>query len=94
MLCTNGIVGSGIPVAAGAARVAQLQGTNQVVLCCFGDGVSTPYDATGLPKSAIRDDNPVVFIEQILLYFSKGLVPDGEYGYQYAKLMSNALVRM
>ena len=40
---------------------------------------STPYDVKGLLKSAIRDDNPVVFIEHKLLYFSKGLVPEREY---------------
>lgn len=37
---------------------------------------STPYDAKGLLKTAIRDNNPVVFIEQKLLYRSKGPVPD------------------
>ncbi|TFG63213.1 MAG: alpha-ketoacid dehydrogenase subunit beta, partial [Spirochaetales bacterium] len=37
---------------------------------------STPYDAKGLLKSAIRDDNPVVFIEQKLLYRTTGPVPD------------------
>jgi len=40
---------------------------------------STPYDAKGLLKAAIRDDNPVVFIEQKLLYRKKGEVPDEEY---------------
>lgn len=40
---------------------------------------STPYDAKGLMKSAIRDDNPVIVLEQKLLYNTKGLVPDGEY---------------
>ena len=40
---------------------------------------STPYDAKGLLKAAIRDDNPVVFIEQKLLYRKKGLVPEEEY---------------
>jgi pyruvate dehydrogenase E1 component beta subunit len=40
---------------------------------------STPYDAKGLLKTAIRDDNPVVFIEDKLMYPSKGLVPEGEY---------------
>jgi len=40
---------------------------------------STPYDAKGLLKSAIRDDNPVVFIEQKLLYRTKGPVPEEEY---------------
>lgn len=40
---------------------------------------STPYDAKGLLKSAIRDDNPVVFFEDKLMYPNKGLVPKGEY---------------
>jgi len=39
---------------------------------------STPYDAKGLMKSSIRDPNPVVFIEQKLLYRRKGPVPDPE----------------
>jgi pyruvate dehydrogenase E1 component beta subunit len=40
---------------------------------------STPADAKGLLKSAIRDDNPVIFLEHKVLYFSKGNVPEGEY---------------
>lgn len=40
---------------------------------------STPYDAKGLLKTAIRDDNPVVFFEDKLMYQVKGLVPEGEY---------------
>jgi pyruvate/2-oxoglutarate/acetoin dehydrogenase E1 component len=40
---------------------------------------STPADAKGLLKSSIRDDNPVVFLEQKLLYRKKGPVPEGEY---------------
>ncbi len=40
---------------------------------------STPYDCKGLLKSAIRDMNPIMFIEHKLLYLTKGLVPDGEY---------------
>jgi len=40
---------------------------------------STPYDAKGLLKTAIRDDNPVVFFEDKMMYTLKGMVPDGEY---------------
>ncbi len=40
---------------------------------------STPHDAKGLLKAAIRDENPVVFIESGVLYKAKGPVPDGEY---------------
>ena len=40
---------------------------------------ATPYDVKGLLKSAVRDDNPVVFIEHKSLYFSKGEVPEEEY---------------
>jgi acetoin:2,6-dichlorophenolindophenol oxidoreductase subunit beta len=40
---------------------------------------STPYDAKGLLKSAIRDDNPVVFYEDKMMYKLKGPVPTEEY---------------
>ena len=40
---------------------------------------STPYDAMGLLKAAIRDNNPVIFLEQKLLYRTKGIVPEGDY---------------
>jgi len=40
---------------------------------------STPYDAKGLLKTAIRDDNPVVFIEDKMMFKMKGIVPEGDY---------------
>lgn len=40
---------------------------------------SNPADAKGLLKSAIRDNNPIIFMESELMYGDKGLVPDGEY---------------
>lgn len=40
---------------------------------------ATPYDAKGLLKSAIRDDNPVMFIEHKMLYKEKGPVPEEDY---------------
>jgi pyruvate dehydrogenase E1 component beta subunit len=40
---------------------------------------STCKDAKGLLKSAIRDDNPIVFIESEVMYGDKGEIPDGEY---------------
>jgi pyruvate dehydrogenase E1 component beta subunit len=40
---------------------------------------ATPYDAKGLLKAAIRDDNPVVFLEGEMLYNTKGDVPEDEY---------------
>jgi pyruvate dehydrogenase E1 component beta subunit len=40
---------------------------------------STPYDAKGLLKTAIRDENPVVFFEDKMIYKTKGPVPDTDY---------------
>ncbi|GHO97102.1 TPP-dependent acetoin dehydrogenase complex, E1 protein subunit beta [Reticulibacter mediterranei] len=40
---------------------------------------STPYDAKGLLKTAIRDDNPVVFFEDKMMYQLKGRVPESDY---------------
>jgi pyruvate dehydrogenase E1 component beta subunit len=40
---------------------------------------ATPHDAKGLLKSAVRDGNPVIFIEAQLLYATKGEVAEGEY---------------
>ena len=40
---------------------------------------STPYDAKGLMKTAIREDNPVVIVEDKMMYSLKGIVPSEEY---------------
>jgi pyruvate dehydrogenase E1 component beta subunit len=40
---------------------------------------SNPYDAKGLLKAAIRDNDPVMFMESELMYGDKGDVPEGEY---------------
>jgi pyruvate/2-oxoglutarate/acetoin dehydrogenase E1 component len=46
---------------------------------------STPSDAKGLLKSAIRCDDPVIFIEHKLLYMNKGDVPEGDYSIELGK---------
>lgn len=40
---------------------------------------SNPYDAKGLLKASIRDNDPVIFMESELMYGDKGEVPEGEY---------------
>ncbi len=40
---------------------------------------STPYDVKGLLKAAIRDDNPIMFVEHKLLYLTEGDVPEEDY---------------
>jgi pyruvate dehydrogenase E1 component beta subunit len=40
---------------------------------------SNPYDAKGLLKTAIRDNDPVIFMESEVMYGDKGQVPEGEY---------------
>lgn len=54
------------------AWVAHVPGVKVVV-------PSTPYDAKGLLKTAIRDDNPVVFFEDKMMFATKGPVPSEEY---------------
>jgi acetoin:2,6-dichlorophenolindophenol oxidoreductase subunit beta len=46
---------------------------------------STPYDAKGLLKSAIRDEDPVVFIEHKLLYMTEGPVPETDYALEFGR---------
>lgn len=61
-LCTNGIVGSGIPVAVGAGMACQRNDRNRVVVCFFGDGAAnTGSFHEGLNMAAIWN-LPVVFV--------------------------------
>ncbi len=46
---------------------------------------STPADAKGLLRTAIRDNNPVIFLENLALYNIKGEVPDGDYTIPFGK---------
>lgn len=46
---------------------------------------ATPYDAKGMLKTAIRDDNPVLFLEAEMMYGWTGEVPDGEYLIPFGK---------
>src|SRR5206468_275637 len=46
---------------------------------------ATPYDAKGLLVSAIRDDNPVIFLEHKALYATKGAVPEAHYAIPLGK---------
>ncbi len=71
------------PAGSGTGAAAQ-HSQSQEALFCHVPGLkvvvpSTPYDAKGLLKSAVRDNNPVVFLEQKLLYRKKGPVPEEEY---------------
>ena len=52
---------------------------------------ATPYDAKGMLKSAVRDDDPVLFIEHELLYSVKGEVPDE--GEEYTVPLNRGIVR-
>ncbi len=46
---------------------------------------STPADAKGMLRTAIRDNNPVIFLENLALYNTKGEVPDGLYSVPFGK---------
>lgn len=71
------------PAGSGTGAAAQ-HSQSQEAWYCHVPGLkvvtpSTPYDAKGLLKAAIRDNNPVVFLEQKLLYRVRGTVPQEEY---------------
>ncbi len=71
------------PEGSGTGAAAQHSSSNEAWYCHVPGlkvvAPSTPYDAKGLLKSAVRDNNPVVFFEQKLLYRKKGEVPEKEY---------------
>jgi pyruvate dehydrogenase E1 component beta subunit len=46
---------------------------------------STPADARGMLRTAIRDDDPVIFIENLALYNTKGEVPEGDYTVEFGR---------
>jgi pyruvate dehydrogenase E1 component beta subunit len=73
----RGATGAGGALAAQHSQSLESQYTHIPGLICVSP--STPADAKGLLKSAIRDPNPVIYFEHEALYSSKGEVPDGEH---------------
>lgn len=77
------------PAGSGTGAGAQHSQSQEAIFCHFpGLKVvvpSTPYDSKGLLKTAIRDDNPVVFLEQKLLYKEIGPVSEEEYLIPFGK---------
>ena len=71
------------PVGSGTGAAAQHSQSLEAWFCHIPGlkvvAASTPYDVKGLLKSSIRDNNPVIFVEQKLLYRVKGEVPEEEY---------------
>jgi pyruvate dehydrogenase E1 component beta subunit len=68
----------------GGTNVGATHSHTPEAICANHPGVkvvcpATPYDAKGLLKSAIRDNDPVFFMENTILYGDKGEVPDEEY---------------
>jgi len=74
-----------IRMAMGAGRRAAAQHSQSLqAWFCHIPGLkvvmpSTPADAAGLLRSAIRDDNPIIYLEDKMMYNEKGPIPDGEY---------------
>ena len=68
ILGANGIVGGGIPIATGAAYSCRFRGTDQVVLCFFGDGASNEGTFHESVNMAAAWDLPVIYIIENNLY--------------------------
>ncbi|MBI2877846.1 MAG: thiamine pyrophosphate-dependent dehydrogenase E1 component subunit alpha [Candidatus Tectomicrobia bacterium] len=68
ILGANGIVGGGMPIAVGAALSAQYRGTDQVVVCFFGDGASNTATFHESLNLASIWDLPVIFVCENNLY--------------------------
>jgi len=72
-----------MPAGSGTGAAAQHSQSLEAWFCHIPGlkvvAASTPADAKGLLTASIRDNNPVVFFEQKLLYKTKGEVPEGEY---------------
>jgi TPP-dependent pyruvate/acetoin dehydrogenase alpha subunit len=64
LMCTTGVVGSGLPIAAGLAWAAQREGTGRAVVCSFGDGASNIGAFHEACNLAAVWDLPVVFLCQ------------------------------
>ena len=75
VLRTEGGAGRSIAAQHSQSLEAWFMHVPGILLAC----PATPSDAKGLLKTAIRDDNPVLFIEHKLLYKEKGEVPDEDY---------------
>lgn len=84
---SGGQVGCPIVFRGGNGQAGQLAATHSQSFEAFYAHVpglkvitpSTPYDAKGLLKAAIRDEDPVVFLESEKMYGDKGEIPEGEY---------------
>ncbi|MBD3636131.1 MAG: pyruvate dehydrogenase complex E1 component subunit beta [Crocinitomicaceae bacterium] len=84
---SGGQVGCPIVFRGGNGQAGQLGATHSQSFEAFYAHVpglkvitpSTPYDAKGLLKSAIRDEDPIVFLESEKMYGDKGEIPEGEY---------------
>jgi len=72
-----------MPGGSGSGAAAQHSQSLESLLCHIPGLIvvnpSTPYEVKGLLLSAIRDPNPVCFVEHKLLYKTKGEVPEGDY---------------